>query len=145
MPTLRKEFLDIQATIECGFTLKRVCDMIRRYSQMHRTDKYWEHSSIIWSVWPNGWVFVYELSGSGFESSCSHLIIFLAKLWDQTSFQYSHGPLQGLTSSKQDCLPTYVVDQGLSWDSQIFPWTICLYKFLSIDQIWKSTLYFTRY
>ena len=24
-------------------------------------------------VWLNGWVFVYELSGSGFESSCSHL------------------------------------------------------------------------
>ena len=24
-------------------------------------------------VWPNGWVFVYELSGCGFESSCSHL------------------------------------------------------------------------
>ena len=24
-------------------------------------------------VWPNGWVFVYELSGSVFESSCSHL------------------------------------------------------------------------
>ena len=23
-------------------------------------------------VWPNGWVFVQELSGSGFESSCSH-------------------------------------------------------------------------
>ena len=29
---------------------------------------------IIWSVWPNGWVFVYELSGCGFESSCSHWI-----------------------------------------------------------------------
>ena len=27
----------------------------------------------VWPVWPNGWVFVYELSGSGFESSCSHL------------------------------------------------------------------------
>ena len=25
------------------------------------------------SVWPNGWVFVYKLSGSGFESSCSYL------------------------------------------------------------------------
>ena len=25
----------------------------------HRTDKYSEHSSIIWPVWPNGWVFVY--------------------------------------------------------------------------------------
>ena len=31
-----KEFLDIQATIECGFTLKRVRDMIRTYSQMYR-------------------------------------------------------------------------------------------------------------
>ena len=27
-----KEFLDIQATIECGFTLKYVRDMIRTYS-----------------------------------------------------------------------------------------------------------------
>ena len=26
-----------------------------------------------WPVWPNGLVFVYELSGSGFESSCGHL------------------------------------------------------------------------
>ena len=25
------------------------------------------------SVWPNGWVFIYELNGCGFESSCSHL------------------------------------------------------------------------
>ena len=24
-------------------------------------------------VWPNSWVLVYELSGSGFESSCRHL------------------------------------------------------------------------
>ena len=48
-------------------------DMIRAYSQMHRTDKYSQFSSIIWSVWPNGWVFVYELSGCGFKSRCSHL------------------------------------------------------------------------
>ena len=26
-----------------------------------------------WSAWLNGWMFIYELSGSGFESSCSHL------------------------------------------------------------------------
>ena len=32
-PVSSKEFLDIQATIECGFTLKRVRDMIRTYSQ----------------------------------------------------------------------------------------------------------------
>ena len=47
--------------------------MIRTYSQMHRTDMYSQHSSIIWSVWLNGWVFVSELSGCGFESRCSHL------------------------------------------------------------------------
>ena len=45
---------DIQATIECGFTLKRVRDMIKTYSQMHRTDKYSQHSSIIWPAWLNG-------------------------------------------------------------------------------------------
>ena len=46
--------LEPRTTIECGFTLKRVRDMTRTYSQMHRTDKYSEHSSIIWPVWPNG-------------------------------------------------------------------------------------------
>ena len=59
--------------MECLFTLKRVREMTRRCSQMHRTDKYSKHSSIIWPVWPNGLVFVDELSGSRFESSCSHL------------------------------------------------------------------------
>ena len=31
-PASSKEFLDIYATIECGFALKRVRDMIRTYS-----------------------------------------------------------------------------------------------------------------
>ena len=53
-PVSRKEFLDIQATIECRLTLKCVGDMTRTYSQMHCTDKTSEHSSIIWLVWPNG-------------------------------------------------------------------------------------------
>ena len=34
VPASSKEFLDIQATIECGFTLKRVRDMTRTYSQL---------------------------------------------------------------------------------------------------------------
>ena len=33
MPVSSKEFLDIQATIECGFTLKHVREMIRTYSE----------------------------------------------------------------------------------------------------------------
>ena len=40
---------------------------------MHCIDKYSQHSSIIWPVWLNGWVFVYELSGCGLHSSCSNL------------------------------------------------------------------------
>ena len=50
MPVSSKEFLDIQATIECGFTLKRVCDMIKTYIQIHRTDRYSQHSSVTWPV-----------------------------------------------------------------------------------------------
>ena len=33
--------------LECRYTLKHLCDMIRAYSQMHRTDRYSQHSSII--------------------------------------------------------------------------------------------------
>ena len=68
-----KEFLDINATIEHGFTLKRVGDIIRTYSLMHRTDKYSQNKSIIWPVWLNDWVIVYELNGCGFQSHYSHL------------------------------------------------------------------------
>ena len=49
------------------------CHAHQIYCQMHHTDKHLQHSSTIWPVWLNGWVFIYELSGSGFESSCGHL------------------------------------------------------------------------
>ena len=52
--TWSKEFLGIQATVECGFTLKLVRDMIKTCNQMHRTVKYSQLSSIIWPVWLNG-------------------------------------------------------------------------------------------
>ena len=45
-PALCKEFLDFQATIYCGFTLKRVRDMTRTYSQIHRMDKYSEYNHL---------------------------------------------------------------------------------------------------
>ena len=35
------------------------------------------------SVWPNGCVFVYELSGSEFESSCSHLDFIFRACFEQ--------------------------------------------------------------
>ena len=72
MPAWSKESLDIQEFIECGFSLKRVSDLIRKYSQMHRTYKYSQRSSIIWTVWLHESVFVYKLDGCRFESSCIH-------------------------------------------------------------------------
>ena len=49
-----KEFLEIQANIECGFTVKRLRDMTTTYCQMQRAAKYSQYSSIIWSVGLNG-------------------------------------------------------------------------------------------
>ena len=47
--------------------------MTKTYIQMDHTEKYSQHSQTIWPVWLNGLVLLYKLSGSGFESSCSHL------------------------------------------------------------------------
>ena len=49
--------LAFRQIVECGLTLNLLLDMIITYSQPHRTDKYSQHSSIIWPVWLNGWVF----------------------------------------------------------------------------------------
>ena len=47
--------------------------MTRTYSQMHRTDNYSKHSSIIWPVRSKGWAFFYETSDCGFQFCCVHL------------------------------------------------------------------------
>ena len=67
--------LIFRQTAWCGFTLKLVGGMIITYSQMQCTDMYSKHSSIIWLVWLNGWVFLYELSGCGFKSCCCWLTL----------------------------------------------------------------------
>ena len=69
--------------MECGFTLKCVRDMIRRYSQMQRINKYPEHSSTIWQVWPNYLVFVYELSGCRLEFCYSYLTFSYRAYFEQ--------------------------------------------------------------
>ena len=67
-----KRSLTFRQSKKCGFTLKLVRDMIITYSQMQSTDKYSQHSSIIWPVWLNGWMFMYKLSGCGFKLRCYH-------------------------------------------------------------------------
>ena len=80
---LDRAFLDIQAIIEFGFNLNHVRDMIKTYSQLYRTDKYSQHNSIIWSVWEDGWVFVYKRSCCRFQSHCSHLSLFVKQKFSQ--------------------------------------------------------------
>ena len=70
---LARSSLTFRQLYRCRFNLKRVLDMIITYNQMHRTDNYSQHSSIIWPVWIIGWVFGYKLSGCGFKSHCCHL------------------------------------------------------------------------
>ena len=41
-PALSKQFLDIQATIQCGFTLKNVRDMTRTYNQLKKYNDTWQ-------------------------------------------------------------------------------------------------------
>ena len=48
-----KEFIDIQESIECRFTLKRVCDMIIRYSQSCECKHFLTRTENLWlPVWP---------------------------------------------------------------------------------------------
>ena len=45
----------------------------RQPSELQQEEKEKIRSQPFGSVWLNGWVFVYELSGSGFESLCCYL------------------------------------------------------------------------
>ena len=68
---------------------KGVCGMMITYSQMHRTDKSSQCRLIIWSVWLNNWVFVYELIGCGFESRYCHLNFRYRGCFEQGVLWYS--------------------------------------------------------
>ena len=50
---------------------------------MHRTDKDPQHSLVIWSIWLNGSVSAYKLSGCGFESCCCHLNVNYRACFEQ--------------------------------------------------------------
>ena len=47
-----------------------VGEFLFKETDKYRTLRYKDRN---WPVWSNGCVVVYELSGSGFDSSCSHL------------------------------------------------------------------------
>ena len=65
----------------------------------------WSLSDSNWSVWLNGWAFVCELSGCGFESCCSHLCtsLLLLKL---LNFIWARSSSLPFKEVKQVIIPT---------------------------------------
>ena len=107
-------------------------------SYMHRTDKYSQHRSIIWLVWLKGWVFIYKLSGCGFESCCCHLNFtygtcfhqgvpwhsgFTLKLvGDMIITILSNAPYRYILTKQLNHLANFF---GSSWVSNFFLWVFC--------------------
>ena len=89
--------LTFRQIIDCGSTLKLVRDMMITYSQMYRTNKNSHYSSIIWPVWLNGWVYIYEVSDCGFEFWKHHLNLRYGTLFEQ-GVPWHSGKLQSLDS-----------------------------------------------
>ena len=86
--------------IDCRFTLKRECDLVIIYIHMHRTDKKSQYRSIIWSVWLNGWVFIYELSDCKFESrSCNFYLCY--SNYECTSPEFPLNKVNAIVSSNE--------------------------------------------
>ena len=100
--------------------------MTRKYNQMHRTEKYSQHRSIIWPVWLSGWEYAYEISGCGFESNCSHLNFRFRICFEQGVPRLS-GIECGFTLKRmRDMTRTY---------SQKF--SKCHSKYLTLSKYWK--------
>ena len=67
MPVSSKEFLDIQATIEYGFTLTCIRDMIRTYSQSLLMEKV-SKTKGAWNSWPVALLVTKQVQKNSFVS-----------------------------------------------------------------------------
>ena len=98
--------------------------MTRTCSQMLRIDKYSQHSSIVWPIWLNSWVFPYELSGCWFESSCSHLkfsgYVHFFQFRTQISFLDKFGPKIETASLFWNLVPGLIRICRIQWRYSIF-------------------------
>ena len=80
--------------------------------------------STIWLNWPNSWVFVYKLSGSGSKSSCSHLNFRFHACFEQ-GVPWHSGNDRVSTHSEMHLWPynndvtTFEVD-SMVWNSKIW-------------------------
>ena len=124
---------DCYWTTECGFSLKCIRDMTRTYNHLHWADMYSQHSSIIWPVWLIGWVFVYELSGCGFASSSSHLVIdIVLTSMDYGNFLYIDGVLVHIFTGRQSI---YILQRSVG--IHVFNMECC-----TLSLLWQIIIWF---
>ena len=119
--------MTFRPTTECGLTLKLVHDMTITYNELHRTGKYSQLIWIIWTVWLSDWVFVYELSGCGFESCYCHLNFrygtwfkqelpwHLEKLWQKCRFSLKLVRGMRITHSQMHHTDKYSQHNSFIW------------------------------
>ena len=100
---------------------KNACVMIKT-TLMHYTDKYSQHSSIIWPVWINSWIFVYELSACGFGSCYSYLSNIMYFILVPAASSAKRGPA---TLLKRTPWKWIVFVKWLTHESVISCWAHC--------------------
>ena len=104
-PASSKELLDIQATIECGFTLKRVHDMTRTYSLLLVLLLLLSHTLLIilirFITLENNWMNPYVKTEEKCNESVNYefYIIRKSKWWERANTE---------TNSLHSCLFNYV-------------------------------------
>ena len=87
-----------------------------------------KHSSIIWSVWLNGWVFVCKLRGCGFESHCSLLKLQTCACLEQGDPWYLGNYMCGFTLKRIHDIRGWLRPK------------LTMIKFVWAPQIWASKL-----
>ena len=130
VPASSKEFLDIQATIECGFTLKRVRDMTRTYSQL-----IFEHYANI----GNQVKFINTIQYYQQSLSC------LASSVNETKRKYIKNPFKILQEKHKyfSLVFDFLIDAVKNWVLTIFK-TIEKYFQIAPRKSWKKRPYNPR-
>ena len=111
----------------------------------YRTGKYPQRKSIIWLIWQNGWVFVYELSDGGFEPLLSHIVLCL-NAFDKLQNARGESRQPVLMGNYPTCLYKLTLSvywmvcfRWCAWHEILWPRKSCLLRRKLTRNIWRKT------
>ena len=113
---------------------KHVCDLTKKHAA-NCTIEINTHL-IIWLIWLNGWVFVYELSDCGFHSRCSHWTVLYRACFKQGVSSYT-----GAYRVQFHCKRVCGMTKNTLCSAKHKKWNILEAKSVSVIVYWKL-LYF---